>query len=123
MSNVATPSRDQRQFRTVEPRYLDVERVESLASTAALACGVLCVLLGCAVALSAISFYKQQASHLRTQTMKTSRTTPSVRKRAHMSTPLLLFITPKCSTPYVKTTMAKMIVATTAEEDDDSTDQ
>ncbi|KAL3248179.1 hypothetical protein MRX96_056591 [Rhipicephalus microplus] len=37
MSNVATPSRDQQQFRTVEPRYLDVDRVDSLASTAALA--------------------------------------------------------------------------------------
>ncbi|KAL3248195.1 hypothetical protein MRX96_056607 [Rhipicephalus microplus] len=123
MSNVATPSRDQRQFRTVEPRYLDVERVDSLASTAALACGVLCVLLGCAVVMSALSFYKQQASYLRAHTIKTSRTTPSVRKRAQMATPLLSFITPKRSTPYVKTTTAKMIAATTAEDDDDSTDQ
>ncbi|KAL3248198.1 hypothetical protein MRX96_056610 [Rhipicephalus microplus] len=81
MSNVATPSQNQQQFRTVEPRYLDVDRVDSLASTAALACGVLCVLLGLAVVMSAISFYKQQASYLRAQTIKTSRTTPSVRKK------------------------------------------
>ncbi|KAL1447761.1 hypothetical protein MTO96_028336 [Rhipicephalus appendiculatus] len=117
MSNVATPARTHQQFSAVEPRAPDVDRADSLAPKAALACGVLCVLLGLAVAVSAISFYKQQASFLRAHTHNTSRSTPSARKRAHMTAPPPSPITPRRSAPHVKTATVKTIATTAAEDD------
>lgn len=118
MNNIAAPTtRTVEQATAVQARGPYVgRRDDSLASAVALACVVLCLLFALAVAVSAISFYNQQAIFLHTRAHKTSRTAPSVRSRAHVATQSPYSRTPERPNPYVRTAAAKTSTMTAAED-------